>query len=80
MEIQMREFYHRTSAVAKTAEREPVVVTRDGAPALVLMTYREYENLTRSGRTIGDALADPDATGDFAPERYRGAPNPAAFE
>lgn len=57
--ITSREFNRDVSAAKRAAENGPVTVTDHGKPSHVLMTYREYERLSGSTRSLADALYDP---------------------
>ena len=66
---------------AKRATRSgPVFITDRGKPAHVLLSFEEYQRLTRQRRHIADALAMP-GTADiaFEPPRVTIIARPADF-
>lgn len=78
--ISSREFNQETSEAKKAANNGPVFITDRGRPAHVLMTFEEYQRLTRQRRNIADALA---MTGiaeiEFEPPRMTVEARPADF-
>lgn len=57
--LSSREFNQRTSEAKKAANNGPVFITDRGRPAHVLMTFEEYQRLTKQRRNIVDSLAMP---------------------
>lgn len=57
--ISSREFNQDTSGAKKAANSGPVFITDRGRPAHVLLTFQEYERVTRSQESIVDLLALP---------------------
>lgn len=55
-----REFNQNTSGAKQAAETGPLIITDRGQPAYVLMTHAEYEQLTRSRKSLWEALAPQD--------------------
>jgi len=56
----------------REAERGPVFITDRGKPAHVLLSIEEYQRLTGTHRTLGEALAMPGVADiDFDPPRFR---------
>lgn len=59
--ISSREFNQDTSGAKRAASAGPVFITDRGRPAHVLLTFEEYERVTRSHKSIVDLLATPEA-------------------
>lgn len=74
--------FNRDSGAAKRASADGVVIITDrGTPSHVLMTYDEYQRLTTKQRTIGEALAMPEAADiEFDPTPLNIALEPATFD
>jgi len=51
-----RDFNQRTHAAKLAAAHGPVLVTHRDQPALVLMTYGDYERLASPPRSLAEAL------------------------
>lgn len=68
-----REFNQDASGAKKAAKSGPVFITDRGRPAHVLLTFEEYQRVTRSQKSIVDLLAMP-AVADinFEPPRLSG--------
>lgn len=66
-----REFNHDVSAAKRAAAGGPVVITDHGRPSHVLLTYEEFEMLSRVPATgLGGWLAMEDGDDiDFEPSR-----------
>lgn len=60
-----REFNQDAGRAKKAAEKGPVFITDRGRPAHVLLSIDEYRRLTRTGRSLLDAIADDSEGGDF---------------
>ena len=68
--ISSREFNQDTGRAKKAANGGPVFITDRGRPAHVLLSIKEYEEITSKGRSIVDLLAMPDAAEiEFEPPR-----------
>ncbi|HEX7907561.1 MAG TPA: type II toxin-antitoxin system Phd/YefM family antitoxin [Paraburkholderia sp.] len=76
--ISSREFNQRASEATRATSNGPVLITDRGRPAHVLMTFEDYQRLTKQRRNIADALAMPDiADIEFDPPRAAIAIRPA---
>ena len=64
-----REFNQSVAAAQRIADHEPVLVTRRGEPAYVLLNIDEYRRLTRpkDERRLSERLAPPDGI-DLGPD------------
>jgi prevent-host-death family protein len=58
--ISSREFNQGTGEAKRIAANGPVFITDRGRPAHVLMSFEDYQRLTKQRRNIADALAMPD--------------------
>lgn len=68
--ISSREFNQGASEAKRAASNGPVFITDRGRPAHVLMTFEDYQRLTKQKRNIADSLAMPDSTDiEFEPPR-----------
>jgi prevent-host-death family protein len=68
--ISSREFNQDTGRAKKAARSGPVFITDRGRPAHVLLSIKEYQEITSKGRSIVDLLAMPDAAEiEFEPPR-----------
>ncbi|MYM38679.1 type II toxin-antitoxin system Phd/YefM family antitoxin [Duganella qianjiadongensis] len=68
--ITSREFNQQASEAKRAANKGPVFITDRGRPAHVLMSFEEYQRLTKQRRNIADALAMPGlADIEFDPPR-----------
>ena len=54
-----REFNQGASEAKRAANSGPVFITDRGRPAHVLMSFEDYQRLTKQRRNIADALAKP---------------------
>ncbi|MBA4267102.1 MAG: prevent-host-death protein [Comamonadaceae bacterium] len=54
-----REFNQGASEAKRAASQGPVFITDRGKPAHVLLTFEDYQQLTKQRRNIADALAMP---------------------
>lgn len=78
--ISSREFNQGASEAKRAATRGPVFITDRGRPAHVLMSFEEYQRLTKQRRNIADALAMPgSADVEFEPPRATIGTRPADF-
>ncbi|WP_348694517.1 type II toxin-antitoxin system Phd/YefM family antitoxin [Duganella fentianensis] len=70
--ISSREFNQQASEAKRAANNGPVFITDRGRPAHVLMSFEEYQRLTKQRRNIADALAMPDSADiEFDPPPMR---------
>lgn len=60
--ISSREFNQAASEAKRAANNGPVFITDRGKPAHVLLTFADYQRLTKQRRNIADALAMPGIT------------------
>ena len=75
-----REFNQGASEAKRAANNGPVFITDRGRPAHVLMSFEEYQRLTKQRRNIADALAMPGiADIEFDPPRVTIKPRPVDF-
>lgn len=65
-----REFNQGTSEAKRATTNGPVFITDRGKPAHVLLSFADYQRLTKQRRNIADALAMPGiADIEFEPPR-----------
>ncbi len=65
-----RELNQNVTQAKKAARHGPVFITDRGRPAHVLLSFEDYQRLTKQRRNIADALAMPDVADiDFDPPR-----------
>jgi prevent-host-death family protein len=57
--LSSRELNQDVSRAKKAASLGPVFITDRGRPAHVLLTFEDYQKLTRQKRDIAEALAVP---------------------
>lgn len=75
-----REFNQGASEAKRAANSGPVFITDRGRPAHVLMSFEDYQRLTKQRRNIADALAMPGvADMAFEPPRVTIEIQPADF-
>lgn len=55
--VTSREFNQYAGVAKKAANSGPVFITDRGRPSHVLLSFEEYQRLTRSRRSIADALS-----------------------
>jgi prevent-host-death family protein len=78
--LSSREFNQGASEAKRAANNGPVFITDRGRPAHVLLSFEDYQRLTRQRRNIADALAMPDiADIEFEPPRISIEVRPADF-
>ena len=78
--ISSREFNQAGSEAKRAANKGPVFITDRGRPAHVLMSFEEYQRLTKQRRSIADALAMPElADVAFEPPKVSIDVRPADF-
>lgn len=57
--LSSRELNQDVTRAKRAAEGGPVFITDRGKPAHVLLSFEDYQRLTRQRRNIADALAMP---------------------
>ena len=57
--LSSREFNQGASEAKRAANNGPVFITDRGRPAHVLLSFDDYQRLTKQRRNIADALAMP---------------------
>ena len=68
--LSSREFNQGASEAKRAASKGPVFITDRGQPAHVLLSFADYQRLTRQRRNIADALAMPGVADiEFDPPR-----------
>lgn len=78
--ISSREFNQAVSQAKRATTNGPVFITDQGRPAYVLISFEDYQRLTKHRRNIADALAMPGiADIDFEPLRVTIDVRPADF-
>lgn len=78
--LSSREFNQGTSEAKRATKNGPVFITDRGRPAHVLMTFEDYQRITKQRRNIADALAMPGiADIEFEPPTVAIETRPAAF-
>ena len=78
--ISSREFNQAGSEAKRAANKGPVFITDRGRPAHVLMSFADYQRLTKQRRNIADALAMPEmADIAFEPPKVNIGVRPADF-
>jgi len=77
--LSSREFNQDTSRAKRAAKRGPVIITDRGRPAHVLLTFKDYQRLTRETRSVIDLLGLPPGIEDVELEipALRDLPLPA---
>ena len=64
MQISSREFNHDVSKAKRASNKSPVIITERGQPSHVLLSFKQYETLTKKLPTMAELLASDDDT-DF---------------
>ena len=78
--ISSREFNQAASEAKRAANSGPVFITDRGRPAHVLLSFEDYQRLTRQRRNIADALEMPGCVDiEFEPPRVTIETRPADF-
>ncbi|WP_114416235.1 type II toxin-antitoxin system Phd/YefM family antitoxin [Marinospirillum perlucidum] len=78
--LSSRELNQDVARAKKAAKQGPVFVTDRGKPAHVLLSFEDYQRLTKQRRNLADALAMPEAEDlDFEPPRVTINAQPADF-
>ena len=73
-----REFNRDVTRAKKAASVGPVFITDRGRPAHVLLSFEDYQRLTKQRRNIADALAMPGVADiEFEPPRVTIGARPA---
>lgn len=68
--LSSRELNQDVTRAKKAAKDGPVIITDRGKPAHVLLSFEDYQRLTRQRRNIADALAMPNTGNiEFEPPR-----------
>jgi prevent-host-death family protein len=68
--ISSREFNQETGRAKKATGSGPVFITDRGRPAHVLLSIKEYQEITSKGKSILDLLTMPEAAEiEFEPPR-----------
>ncbi|KMM74777.1 prevent-host-death protein [Xanthomonas sp. NCPPB 1128] len=76
--LSSRELNQDVTRAKKATRSGPVFITDRGKPAHVLLSFEDYQRLTRQRRNIADALAMPGiADVEFEPPRVTIGAQPA---
>lgn len=76
--LSSRELNQDVTRAKKATRNGPVFITDRGKPAHVLLSFEDYQRLTRQRRNIADALAMPGVADiEFEPPRVTIGPRPA---
>ncbi|MCK9513276.1 MAG: type II toxin-antitoxin system Phd/YefM family antitoxin [Pigmentiphaga sp.] len=68
--LSSRELNQDVTRAKKATKIGPVFITDRGKPAHVLLSFEDYQRLTKQRRNIADALAMPDVVDiEFEPPR-----------
>lgn len=79
--LSSRELNQDVTRAKKATKDGPVFITDRGKPSHVLLSFDEYQRLTRQRRNIADSLAMPGiADIEFDPPRINIGIKPAEFE
>jgi prevent-host-death family protein len=71
--LSSREFNQDSARAKRAARNGPVFITDRGRPAHVLLSIKEYQQITKKSKSIIDLIAMPDAElVDFDPPRLGG--------
>ena len=78
--LSSREFKQGVREAKRATKNGPAFITNRGQPTHVLMTFEDYQRLTKQRRNIADALAMPGiADIEFAPPVITIETRPADF-
>ncbi len=78
--VSSREFNQTASKVKRAANKGLVFITDRGRPAHVLMSFEDYQRITRQRRNIAEALSLPDSANiAFDPPKATITAQPADF-
>jgi prevent-host-death family protein len=81
MTISSRQFNQDIVSATKAAGDGAVIITEDGRPSRVLLSFDEYKKLQAAPRSIAEALAMPGGEDiDFDPQPSRELPRAANFD
>ncbi len=76
--LSSRELNHDVTRAKKATKDGPVFITDRGKPAHVLLSFEDYQRLTKQRRNIADALAMPGVADiEFEPPRATIGARPA---
>jgi prevent-host-death family protein len=76
--LSSRELNQDVTRAKKAAKNGPVFITDRGKPAHVLLSFEDYQRLTKQRRNIADALAMPGVADiEFEPPRVTIEARPA---
>jgi prevent-host-death family protein len=76
--LSSREFNQQASEAKRATNNGPVIITDRGRPAHVLLSFADYQRLTKQRRNIADVLAMPGtAEIEFEPPRVNIDTRPA---
>ena len=76
--LSSREFNQQASEAKRAANSGPVFITDRGRPAHVLLSFEDYQRLTKQRRNIADSLAMPGVADiEFEPPRVTIETRPA---
>lgn len=76
--LSSRELNQDVTRAKKATKSGPVFITDRGRPAHVLLSFEDYQRLTRQRRNIADALAMPGIAGpEFEPPHVTIGARPA---
>ena len=75
--LSSRELNQDVTRAKRAAQSGPVFITDRGKPAHVLLSFDDYQRLTKQRRNIADALSMPESAGiEFDPPRVNIAAQP----
>lgn len=70
LSIEPKQLSQNFAEIQRQAQQAPVMITEQGKPAMVLMDYATYQQLTKPAPSLADAIGYSVASGvDFAPQR-----------
>ena len=76
--LSSRELNQDVTHAKKATKHGPVIITDRGKPAHVLLSFEDYQRLTKQRRNIADSLAMPQVADiDFDPPRAAITARPA---
>jgi len=78
--LSSRELNQDVTHAKKATKNGPVIITDRGKPAHVLLSFEDYQRLTKQRRNIADSLAMPQVADiEFDPPRAAITARPADF-
>ncbi len=78
--LSSRELNQDVTHAKKATKHGPVIITDRGKPAHVLLSFEDYQRLTKQRRNIADSLAMPQVADiEFDPPRAAITARPADF-